>query len=481
MNDTLLQLYHHLPAFTRSIVSSLYGYYLRFCRYGPETELLVEKALAREQWSIERWKIWQEEKLSYVLHRAATQVPYYRAQWAERRRKGDRISWEYLENWPILEKEPLQKYPNAFIADNSNVRKMHIENTSGSTGKPLCIWKSRETLRAWYSLAEARWRRWYGVSQNDRWAILGGQLIVPITKRQPPFWVWNAAFKQLYMSSYHLAGNFVKFYVEALKEYDIQYIYAYSSSAFALAKEYLHYSGIGLNISVVITNAEPIKNYQRIAITKAFKCPVRETYGMTEIVAAASECEDKSLHFWPEVGYVEVVDGNNNTKNNIPGDLVCTGLLNLDMPLIRYRVGDRGILRNYQKRCSCGRSLPIIEAIEGRNDDVLYTSDGRCIGRLDPIFKGDIAIREAQIIQEELDKLKVRYVPMPDFTSSVNQMLRKRIQDRMGAIEVIFEEVAQIPRSANGKFRAVICKLPMKQRKINEHNVLPPLDKSINL
>ena len=25
-----------------------------------------------------------------------------------RRRKGDRVSWEYLENWPILEKETLR-------------------------------------------------------------------------------------------------------------------------------------------------------------------------------------------------------------------------------------------------------------------------------------------------------------------------------------------------------------------------------------
>src|SRR5713101_5601782 len=102
MSDTLLKLYHRLPAPIRSVAASLRGLYLRSWRYGPETERLVEEALEREHWSPERWKAWQEERLGYILHRAATQVPYYREQWTTRRRRGDQTSWGYLENWPTL-------------------------------------------------------------------------------------------------------------------------------------------------------------------------------------------------------------------------------------------------------------------------------------------------------------------------------------------------------------------------------------------
>src|SRR5919197_1600887 len=116
MSDTLLRLYHHLPASTRSIAASLRGVYLRSWRYGPETEWLVAEALERERWSPERCKAWQEERLAYVLHRAATRVPYYREQWAARRRRGDTRSWEYLENWPVLEKETLRGGCAAFVA-----------------------------------------------------------------------------------------------------------------------------------------------------------------------------------------------------------------------------------------------------------------------------------------------------------------------------------------------------------------------------
>ena len=120
MNDGLLRLYHVLPYPLKVLAASAQGYYLRWWRYGPETERLVAEAWEREYWSPEQWKTWQENRLGYVLHRAATRVPYYRKQWAERRRRGDRASWEYLENWPILDKEPLRQHPKAFVADDIN-------------------------------------------------------------------------------------------------------------------------------------------------------------------------------------------------------------------------------------------------------------------------------------------------------------------------------------------------------------------------
>jgi phenylacetate-CoA ligase len=98
-------------------------------------------------------------------------------------------------------------------------------------------------------------------------------------------------------------------------------------------------------MTVAITNAEPVFEYQRKMISKAFRCPVRETYGMAEIVASASECHKNQLHLWPEVGWIEVFENGQAVKNGTSGDLVCTGLFNADMPLIRYRVGDRGSLR----------------------------------------------------------------------------------------------------------------------------------------
>jgi phenylacetate-CoA ligase len=464
MSDPLLRLYHWLPVPVRSIAASLRGFYLRSWRYGPESERLVSDALERESWSPERCKASQEERLAYVLHRAATRVPYYREQWAARRRQGNRASWEYLANWPILEKESLRQNPTAFVADDCAIRQMFHEHTSGTTGTPLDLFWSRKTVRAFYALFEARCRRWYGVSRHDRWAMLGGQLVTPTSQRRPSFWVWNAAFNQLYMSSYHLAPDLIPYYLDALKHYRVKYVLGYTSSLYSIAHEALRTARKDLQMTVAITNAEPVFDHQKWAIAEAFQCPVRETYGMAEIVATASECPSGRLHLWPEVGWVEVCEGAQPVDNGGPGDLVCTGLMNADMPLIRYRVGDRGVLPAANDACSCGRTLPRLESIEGRADDLLYTSDGRRIGRLDTVFKTQLPVREVQIIQEALGVIRVRYVPTADFTSAVGRSIVQRLQERLGTVEVLLEQVDHVPRERNGKFRAVICNLPVEVR-----------------
>jgi phenylacetate-CoA ligase len=459
MNETLLRIYHHLPAAARSLAASMRGAYLRSWRYGPETERLVEEALARESWSPEKWKTWQEERLAQVLHRAATRVPYYRQQWAQRQRQGDQASWEHLENWPLLEKEPVRRNPRAFIADDCDVRKMFHTQTSGTTATPLQLWCSRRTLRAWYALFEARWRRWYGVSRHDRWAMLGGQLVTRVRQQRPPFWVWNSALRQLYLSSYHLAPDLVADYLDALVRYRVVYLWGYTSALFALAYEALRLGRKDVRPRVVITNAEPVYDYQREVIVRAFQCPVRETYGMAEMAAAASECEHGGLHLWPEAGVLEAVEDGHAAPPGRAGDLICTGLVNVDMPLIRYRVGDRGTLPAEDTGCPCGRLLPTIQSVEGRLDDVLYTRDGRRVGRLDPVFKADVGIKEAQIVQESLTRVRVRYVPAVGCGGDTAQIIRQRLKDRLGDMEVEVQPVACIPRGANGKFRAVVCRL----------------------
>ena len=274
---------------------------------------------------------------------------------------------------------------------------MFREHTSGTTGKPLSLWWSMETVRKLYALSEARIRYWNGVSRHNRWAMVGGQLVTPVTQRQPPFWVWNKGLNQLYMSSYHLAPDLIGSYLEAMSRYRITYLYGYTSSLYALAQAVLESGRQDIGMNVAIANAEPVYDYQRASITEAFKCPVRETYGMAEIAAMASECTAGRLHLWPEVGWVEVIQDKQSLPHGASGDLVCTGLLNADMPLIRYRTGDCGALTGGSETCKCGRTLPVIESVDGRVDDLLYTMDGRRIGRLDPIFKGDLPIHEAQI------------------------------------------------------------------------------------
>jgi phenylacetate-CoA ligase len=155
------------------------------------------------------------------------------------------------------------------------------------------------------------------------------------------------------------------------------------------------------------------------------------------------------MHTWPEAGYLETSDGN----------LMVTRLLNFDMPLVRYQVGDRASLDTGNAACPCGRGLPAFGRIEGRTDDVLYSADGRQVGRLDPLFKGDSPILEAQIIQESRRRVRLLYVPAPEFQPGSAAQLRRLLEERLGPMEFELAAVNAIPRRANGKFRAVVNRM----------------------
>ena len=463
MSSLAVRVYQHLPSPARSLAATLRGWYLRWSRYGRDTPRLIAEAQEREQWSRAQWDAWTQERLSYMLHRAATRVPYYRAQWAERRRRGDRASWDLLENWPILDNDRIRENPSGFIADDQNPRWMFNEHTSGTTGKPLVLWRTHRTMRALYALSVARTRLWHGVSRRDRWAMLGGQLVVPTARRRPPFWVWNGALRQLYMSTYHLAPDLVPHYLDALRRHEVVYLAGYPSSLYALAQEVLRIGRSDVTMRVAITSAEPLRERERETIAAAFGCPVRETYGMSETVAWASECEAGTLHLWPEVGLIEVLADGQVTAPGGLGEFICTGLLNAEFPLIRCRLGDSGRLAPSASMCACGRTLPALGAVDGRTNDLLLTRDGRRVAWLNPVWYG-LPVRQGQIIQEALDRIRVRYVPAEGFSVASGHLIVQRLQERVGDVHVVLEEVSDIPRGANGKFRAVVCALPGADR-----------------
>jgi phenylacetate-CoA ligase len=84
---------------------------------------------------------------------------------------------------------------------------------------------------------------------------------------------------------------------------------------------------------------------------------------------------------------------------------------------------------------------------------------------LDTVFKADLPLREAQIIQDNPEHIVVRYVPIPNDTQVNLSVLKDRLKERLGNMEIHFEKVDKIPRSSNGKFRAVISNINMKTTK----------------
>ncbi len=210
------------------------------------------------------------------------------------------------------------------------------------------------------------------------------------------------------------------------------------------------------HLKYIMTNAEPLPLWQRRDIEHAFGCPVRENYGMAEAMVGASECEHGTLHLWPDAGVVELLHDDGSITNSGSGEVLGTTLHNRAMPLIRYRTGDRIDGLDPHASCACGRTLPVIRAIDGRRDDVIITPDGRRLGRMDPIFKDSLPIRKAQIVQVSRLELEVRLVPAEGYVSADGDTLAHRISQLVGDMNISIVLCTNIPNESNGKFKGVV-------------------------
>jgi phenylacetate-CoA ligase len=103
--------------------------------------------------------------------------------------------------------------------------------------------------------------------------------------------------------------------------------------------------------------------------------------------------------------------------------------------------------------------LPVLEAIEGRLEDVVVGPDGREMVRFHSVFVNLSGLIEAQVIQEAIDRLRIKIVAAEGFGPEQEKSIRQRTVQRLGPVQVTIERVPTIQRNSRGKFRAVVSQL----------------------
>lgn len=454
-------LYAKLPVWAQHSAVSLYGLYWQRLRFGAGYQQALAGFEQRTQFTSAEWRAWQEQSLKEFLAEVAQQVPYYRQTWNEAEKK--RAAAGCLEDLPLLEKDAVRADAYAFLRDDCPRKQLQTFYTSGSTGTPIAsLWTVRE-LRASMAVREARSARWAGVSFQQPRATFSGRMVEPDPASQGPFYRYNIAEQQVYLSPFHLRPDTARQYVAALRKHNVQWLTGYAVSYYLLA-QFILAEGIAVPpLKAVITTSEKVTEEMRAVMERAYGCKVYEEYSTVENVLFASECKHGRLHISPDVGIVEILrpDGTACAPGEI-GEVVATGLLRRSQPLVRFRLGDLAAWpKEEDAACACGVVLPVIQEVVGRLEDVITGPDGRQLVRFHGIFINQPHVREGQVIQEALDRIRVKVVPVNDFGAADVQDIVSRIQQRLGTtVQVIVEPVDSIPRTASGKFKAVISLLP---------------------
>jgi phenylacetate-CoA ligase len=205
-----------------------------------------------------------------------------------------------------------------------------------------------------------------------------------------------------------------------------------------------------------------LREEDREIIEEGLSTNVYNQYGSTESAAIVTECPSGRMHVNPEIGIIEVLDENGETvSEGEVGEIVMTALNNRAMPLIRYRIGDMARGPPTYEECDCGREMPIIEEIIGRQDEVVVTKDRRRVPMLSyNVFKYTENVSESRIVQESVDEFVLQIVPDDGYTDEQAKIAIKKLKDRVGEdIHVEVETLESIPRTNAGKFRAVVSQV----------------------
>jgi len=212
----------------------------------------------------------------------------------------------------------------------------------------------------------------------------------------------------------------------------------------------------------IVYGGDSLADADRRLIEGEFAVPVVSAYQAAEALHIAFQCEQRQgFHIGLDYIAVRVVDRNGNSVGpGETGEIIISNLTNRATVLLNYKQGDLVTLS--AGPCPCGRTLPTIERIDGRADDLIALPDGQVIHSLvvlAPLHRV-AGVIQVQLIQEDLHRFLLRAVCLgaKDWALT-SQELAATLRALLGEnITVEIERVDAIPPQPNGKVKAVISR-----------------------
>jgi phenylacetate-CoA ligase len=318
-------------------------------------------------------------------------------------------------------------------------------SSSGSTGEPFRVYYEPRAWATLKILVKLRARSACGTRPSDRVALLDA---VPASESTVGA-AGRVARISILQSAAQVAAGLAAFAPDT--------VYGLPSALLEAGHE-LRSRGARLAVRRVFTSGELLRPAVRQAIADTFGAPVYDVYGSSETKEIAWECPAGSMHVNADVVRVEVLDeASRPVARGVEGNLVATLLVNRSMPLLRYRIGDRGSL--LAESCGCGHPFPLLGVVTGRGADMLVLEGGH---RVSPYAVtcamervGDVL--RYQVTQLEPARLRVRaIVDGAADRSQVAGRIRSVIRGEVAPfLETEVEFVDRLPSGPRAKFRVV--------------------------
>ncbi len=411
-------------------------------------------------WDIDRLHHLRLSRLRDLLSKAQQSVPYYRKLFDQLNFNVHEVrDLSDLGKLPLLDKQTIREQTEFLKTEHK--KKLERACTSGSSGEPLIFFLGND--RVSHDVA-AKWRatRWWNVDIGDPEIVIWGspiELGVQNHLRD----LRDRIFRTRLFPTKVMSPEILSKYLAEIRRIRPKMLFGYPSSIFFLARyaQSQNQKMSDLGIEVVLVTAERLYNEQSQLISTVFGCPVANGYGGRDAGFIAHTCPEGGMHITAEDMIVEIIDSDGNVlPAGQSGEIVITHFFSHDFPFIRYRTGDFGILED--RPCSCGRNLPLIKEIQGRSNDFLVAANGVMMHEVDftGILRNQPEIKYFKVVQETLEYVHIYIVSKPNLDHSLIQRIEQTFKTRLGqTVNIIIDQVAEIPAEKSGKFRYVVSKV----------------------
>ena len=419
--------------------------------------------LLREEYSKHPVEIIRN-RLTDVLSHCHRNVPYYTCIMNTLGNSYQIDPIAYLADFPILTKATIRQNFEQLKSADLVQRKWKYNTSGGSTGEPLRLIQDRDFVALtgaiqWLSfhwagreIGQAAIRVWG--SERD---ILQGSIGLKMT-------LLNQLTRDTWVNAFRLTPATMRAFIGKINTHPPELIIAYAQAIYELA-QFAELEQIPIAPQkAILTSAGTLHTFMRQKIEAVFQCKIFNRYGSREVGDIACECAAHAgMHIFTRGCYVEIVDDDGHRlPDGMEGEILVTSLTNKVMPLVRYAIGDRGIL-SPDETCICGRRGLKLKKISGRNVDAFRKADGTLVDGeyFTHLLYFRDWVKKFQVIQEDYQTIVFKIVGSapngkPEECKEIIQNTKKVMGDQC---VVRFDFVDDIPLASSGKYRYTISKV----------------------
>lgn len=337
--------------------------------------------------------------------------------------------------------------PEQFVSDRYSLHRLKIVTSGGSTGQGIKIYKNYIQMTAEWPFFDYEWKHRCGWSRRARTVRIGSDSI----RRDDQFPCYFEA-DRLMVSPYHTNAKWLPQIVESIERFNPEYFHVFASCLLPVTEELKRQNKKMPDVKGVILASERIFPKMLDDIKSVFPNAVAVFhYGLTErsnLAWGSYEDGEISYRMDDAYGYSE-----NFIHEDGRAEIVGTNLWNDVMPLIRYRTNDFAKIEDGWMR-----------QLDGRGQEFLIARNG-CRFQGFAIYIDESTwdqVRQFQIVQREIGKLEFHLVPRngPLSDEFRNFLIRDQKNKWGDLFDISIVEVGEIPRTAAGKTRLVVSRLP---------------------